>query len=182
MRRRFQDFRSRPSFSRRHSRATSKSAALTCSTPCAEEHDEVCKNAPSLLTLAGRRLDWLTRSRKSRVENPSDKDIVMNKAFIAAAAFAVLTSLSLSGHAATQSQPAPLPAPAVAITQAPVNLNTADAVTLTRELKGIGATKAKAIIDYRDDHGPFSSVDELLEVKGIGSATLEKIRGQLSVQ
>ncbi|PNF80843.1 ComEA family DNA-binding protein [Stutzerimonas stutzeri] len=106
----------------------------------------------------------------------------MNKAFIAAAAFAVLTSLSLSGHAATQSQPAPLPAPAVAITQAPVNLNTADAVTLTRELKGIGATKAKAIIDYRDDHGPFSSVDELLEVKGIGSATLEKIRGQLSVQ
>jgi len=63
-----------------------------------------------------------------------------------------------------------------------VNLNSADAETLTRELRGIGETKAKAIIDYREEHGPFSSVDELLEVKGIGSATLDKIRGQLSVQ
>ncbi|PKM01371.1 MAG: competence protein ComEA [Gammaproteobacteria bacterium HGW-Gammaproteobacteria-7] len=69
-----------------------------------------------------------------------------------------------------------------AVTQASVNLNTADAATLTRELKGIGATKAKAIVDYREEHGPFSSVDELLEVKGIGSATLQKIRSQLSVQ
>lgn len=105
----------------------------------------------------------------------------MSKALIAAAVFAVLTSLSMVGHAATtQSQAAPV---AVAsVTQAPVNLNTADAATLTRELKGIGATKAKAIVDYRDEHGPFSSVDELLEVKGIGSATLEKIRGQLSLQ
>jgi competence protein ComEA len=104
----------------------------------------------------------------------------MNKAFLAAAAFAVLTSVSFGGHAATQAQPAP--APIAAVTPAPVNLNTADAATLTRELKGIGATKAKAIVDYREEHGPFSSVDELLEVKGIGSATLEKVRGQLSLQ
>lgn len=104
----------------------------------------------------------------------------MNKAFLAAAAFAVLASVSFGAHAATQSQPAP--APVAAVTQASVNLNTADAATLTRELKGIGATKAKAIVDYREEHGPFSSVDELLEVKGIGSATLQKIRSQLSVQ
>ena len=101
----------------------------------------------------------------------------MRNAFIAAAAFAVLSSFSFGSYAASQAQPAP-----AAVAQAPVNLNTADAATLTRELKGIGATKAKAIIDYREEHGPFSSVDELLEVKGIGSATLDKIRGQLSIQ
>jgi competence protein ComEA len=104
----------------------------------------------------------------------------MNKAFLAAAAFAVFASVSFGAHAATQTQPAP--APAAVVSQASVNLNTADAATLTRELKGIGATKAKAIVDYREEHGPFSSVDELLEVKGIGSATLEKIRGQLRLQ
>ncbi|AHY43726.1 competence protein ComEA [Stutzerimonas decontaminans] len=104
----------------------------------------------------------------------------MNKAFLAAAAFAVFASVSFGAHAATQTQPAP--APVAVVSQASVNLNTADAATLTRELKGIGATKAKAIVDYREEHGPFSSVDELLEVKGIGSATLEKIRGQLSLQ
>jgi competence protein ComEA len=107
--------------------------------------------------------------------------MLMRDAFIAAAAFAVLSSFSFGSYAASQAQPAPT-APAAAVAQAPVNLNTADAATLTRELKGIGATKAKAIIDYREEHGPFSSVDELLEVKGIGSATLEKLRSQLSVQ
>lgn len=63
-----------------------------------------------------------------------------------------------------------------------VNLNTADAQTLTRELKGIGASKARAIVAYREEHGPFSSLDELLEVKGIGVSTLEQNRGKLSLQ
>ena len=60
--------------------------------------------------------------------------------------------------------------------------NTADAQTLTRELKGIGASKARAIVAYREEHGPFSSLDELLEVKGIGVSTLEQNRGKLSLQ
>jgi len=105
--------------------------------------------------------------------------MIMRKAILAAAVFAVLSGFSFGGYGATQAQPAPT---AVAVAPAPVNLNSADAETLTRELRGIGETKAKAIIDYREEHGPFSSVDELLEVKGIGSATLDKIRGQLSVQ
>ncbi|WP_278433172.1 MULTISPECIES: ComEA family DNA-binding protein [Stutzerimonas] len=103
----------------------------------------------------------------------------MRKAILAAAAFAVLSGFSFGGYAATQAQPAPT---AVAVAPAPVNLNAADAETLSRELRGIGETKAKAIIAYREEHGPFSSVDELLEVKGIGSAILDKIRGQLSIQ
>lgn len=67
-------------------------------------------------------------------------------------------------------------------TVATVNLNQADADTLVRELKGIGPAKAQAIIDYREQQGAFVSVEELLEVKGIGVATLERLRGQLTVE
>lgn len=62
-----------------------------------------------------------------------------------------------------------------------VNLNTADLETLQSALVGVGKVKAQAIIDHRDANGPFASVDELLEVKGIGAATLEKNRDRLSV-
>ena len=62
-----------------------------------------------------------------------------------------------------------------------VNLNTADAVTLAESLLGIGEVKAQAIVAYREASGPFASVDELLEVKGIGAATLEKNRDRLSI-
>ena len=64
---------------------------------------------------------------------------------------------------------------------AKVNLNAADAETLRRDLFGIGAAKAKAIVAYRDSNGPFTAVDELLEVKGIGKALLEKNRERLSL-
>lgn len=62
-----------------------------------------------------------------------------------------------------------------------VNLNTADLTILESELIGIGKVKAEAIIEHRTANGPFASVDELLEVKGIGAATLEKNRDRLSV-
>ncbi len=60
-----------------------------------------------------------------------------------------------------------------------VDLNTADVSTLQRELSGVGEAKAKAIIAYRDSNGPFASVDELLEVKGIGKAILDKNREKI---
>src|SRR5690606_32864228 len=69
-----------------------------------------------------------------------------------------------------------------AVVSAKVNLNTADADTLARDLVGIGASKAQAIVAHRDAHGPFATVDELLEVKGIGAAILEKNLERLSVQ
>lgn len=106
----------------------------------------------------------------------------MSRAFLPAVAFALLTSLAVPGHAASSTPQSPSdPVPAVSAEVAVVKINSADAETLTRELKGIGPTKAKAIIDYRDNHGPFQSVDELLEVKGIGAATLEKNRSKLSL-
>ena len=61
-----------------------------------------------------------------------------------------------------------------------VNVNTADAATL-ETLNGIGEVLAAAIIAYRDEHGPFPSVDALEDVSGIGPSTLENLRSQVTV-
>lgn len=61
-----------------------------------------------------------------------------------------------------------------------ININTADA-TAFEALNGIGEVLAGAIVQYRDEHGPFTSVDQLEEVPGIGPATLEEIRSQVTV-
>ena len=58
----------------------------------------------------------------------------------------------------------------------PVNINTADAATLSRELKGIGIKRAEAIVEYRRKFGPFKSADELALVKGIGPSAIQKNR------
>ena len=58
----------------------------------------------------------------------------------------------------------------------PVNINTADAATLARELNGVGISKAELIVEYRDSHGAFKSADDLAKVKGIGKATIENNR------
>jgi competence protein ComEA len=61
-----------------------------------------------------------------------------------------------------------------------VNINTASATEL-EALSGIGEVLAAAIVDYRTDNGPFASVDDLESVSGIGPATLEEIRDQVTV-
>jgi competence protein ComEA len=61
-----------------------------------------------------------------------------------------------------------------------ININTASAAELDL-LEGIGPVKAQAIIDYRNEHGFFRTVDELINVPGIGPATLEAIRDQVTV-
>ena len=61
-----------------------------------------------------------------------------------------------------------------------ININSADAAAL-EELSGIGEVLAAAIVSYRDEHGPFASVEDLQDVSGIGPATLEEIRDQVSV-
>ena len=64
----------------------------------------------------------------------------------------------------------------------PVNINTADAETISEELKGIGLSKAEAIVEYRDKHGPFKSPEDLSLVKGIGERTVEINRDDIRVQ
>jgi competence protein ComEA len=60
-----------------------------------------------------------------------------------------------------------------------ININTATA-TEFETLSGIGEVLAAAIVDYRTENGPFTSVDELEDVSGIGPATLEEIRDSVT--
>ena len=63
-----------------------------------------------------------------------------------------------------------------------VNINTADAKTLAKELVGVGAAKAEAIVKYRSDKGPFKSPDELKKVEGIGEATVDRNKANIKVK
>jgi competence protein ComEA len=62
----------------------------------------------------------------------------------------------------------------------PVNINSADVEKLA-SLKGVGPAKAAAIIADREANGPFTSIDDLLRVKGIGEQTVEWNRDTLTV-
>ncbi|MHB1023480.1 MAG: ComEA family DNA-binding protein [Acidobacteriaceae bacterium] len=63
---------------------------------------------------------------------------------------------------------------------AAVNINSATQSEL-EAVKGLGPAKAKAIIAYREAHGNFKSLDDLDNVKGFGRASVEKLKGELSV-
>lgn len=61
----------------------------------------------------------------------------------------------------------------------PVNINTASAEEISENLKGIGPSKAQAIVAYREANGAFGHVDELVNVKGIGVRTVDLNRGMI---
>lgn len=79
------------------------------------------------------------------------------------------------GRGATKTQPGSS-APG-----APVNINTASAADLEK-IKGIGPSTAKAIVKYREENGPFSSLEELDNVPRIGPSKIEKIRPYVTVE
>ena len=62
-----------------------------------------------------------------------------------------------------------------------VNINTADVDALASGLNGVGAAKARTIVAYREQHGPFRSADELQLVKGIGQRLVDLNREVISV-
>ncbi|MEW9679299.1 ComEA family DNA-binding protein [Pseudomonas sp. TE50-2] len=98
--------------------------------------------------------------------------------------YPLLAGLSFSTSAAPENTVSELSTLAVGTNNQParLDLNKADAFTLQKELNGIGRSKAEAIVEYRENHGPFSSVEELLEIKGIGKALLDRNREKLMIE
>lgn len=96
---------------------------------------------------------------------------------LAAIALCTLLTCTLIQSASAAAEPARSAKPAAVL----VNLNTADAATLAREMDGIGEAKARAIVEHRQRNGAFKSVDELALVKGIGVKTLQANRSRLTV-
>jgi len=115
----------------------------------------------------------------------------MKKNLLSIASMILFASLTFgsAAQAATSAQPAvkpaaetPAPAAKAPVSQVEaVNINTASVEELQKSLKGIGKVKAQAIVDYRTSNGPFTTVDQLLEVKGIGKGTLDKNRDRISL-
>lgn len=67
-------------------------------------------------------------------------------------------------------------------TTVPINLNTATAVELAEAIDGVGEVKAAAIITLREQLGGFDNLEQLLDVKGIGDATLLRIRSVIVLE
>ena len=61
-----------------------------------------------------------------------------------------------------------------------VNINKAGAEELDK-IRGVGPAMAKRIIEFRDQNGPFKTVDDLVQVRGIGGSKLQKIKDQITV-
>ena len=82
----------------------------------------------------------------------------------------------------TTGPPGAVPAPGGAPGSAAglLNIKTASETEL-ETLSGIGEVLAATIVEYRTQNGPFASVDELMDVSGIGPATLDEIRDQVTV-
>lgn len=63
-----------------------------------------------------------------------------------------------------------------------ININNASEDELIENLNGVGPVMAKRIISYRETHGGFSSINELMNIKGIGEKVFEKIKNDVTVQ
>ncbi|RLA59517.1 MAG: competence protein ComEA [Gammaproteobacteria bacterium] len=111
---------------------------------------------------------------------PAVECILSTRQFGAAAALVVALTLGaslLAGSTAVFAQEVTA-APAVAT----VNINSADAQTLATGLNGVGQSRAMEIVRYREAYGPFATVEELTEVKGIGKSTLENNRALITLE
>lgn len=98
---------------------------------------------------------------------------------LAAVAAVVLTVTPISAIAQNADNPNPEP-PRVMVAQSQVSINTASAAAL-QKLNGIGPALSQRIVDYREANGPFTSIDQITDVKGIGATRLEQLKPHLSL-
>ena len=100
----------------------------------------------------------------------------MTRTFLSSLALGILLTLVPVGPASAQSQSSTQIEPAFV-----VNLNTATSTELQR-LPGIGVRTAERIIEFREKNGPFTKIEEVMNVQGIGERTFLRLRAQLTVE
>lgn len=93
----------------------------------------------------------------------------MRKLFVA-----IIVTMGLFGVAHANSATGSNKAEVVQTKETKVNINTASAQQIAKLLNGVGIKKAEAIVAYRTQNGPFKSSADLMKVKGLGTATLQK--------
>jgi competence protein ComEA len=124
-------------------------------------------------------IDTMTNSnlllRSSRRARPGVAVLPLRRLLVVPA-LALALALALAAPLAAKAQDAAAAAPAT------VNINKADAGTIAAALKGVGNSRATEIVRYREAYGPFTSVDELAEVKGIGQSTLDDNRALITLE
>jgi competence protein ComEA len=101
--------------------------------------------------------------------------------------FSVISGRSIAVENLSEGKPQVMQAqskvnePLVAGDKTKVNINQADAEELASVIKGVGLKKAEAIVRYREQNGPFTQIDQLQEVPGIGPTLLERNRDRLKI-
>ena len=63
----------------------------------------------------------------------------------------------------------------------PVDINTASAEVLAETISGVGIKRAQAIVTHRQENGPFLTVDDLVDVSGVGQTTVDRSRDLLTI-
>ena len=113
-----------------------------------------------------------------------DKQLVDNKPAQSANSVKTPTDINATNTSSSASKTSPVKtspskASSTKKNNAPININQASEIDLAAALLGVGPAKAKAIVEYRKQNGAFKQVEDLMLVKGIGNATLEKNRDRL---
>ena len=119
-------------------------------------------------------MNYLNRARSlgdgQQIYVPTEKEVTEELELVLAKAPEALTE-SENGESQEQKESAP--------GDSRINLNTADAELLST-LSGIGKSKAEGIIAYREEHGGFTSIEEIMNVEGIKEGTFSKIKDKIS--
>ncbi len=144
----------------------------------ATENDEIHKIGAKNLAALGRpaavRADWAARMPAGVPHQSAAGCRIQTTASASRRAL-------LTGRVSSQAQRAPAKQRTDSKSIQPISLNQATQAEL-ENLPGIGEQKAQAILAYRDAHGRFRTYEELLEVEGIGEATLERLLPYLTLE